>query len=377
MLGVACQLKGDRAAASQAYTEAISLSQAIGNNIITMEATIGLGNLQESDNQLYLAAQSYQSVLEMVGDLPLLVACKAYLGLAHILFEWNNLDAAEQYVQKCIQQAKQLENMDSFIDCEVFLARLKLAQGDGVGATVTLSSVGQYVRQHNFAYRLPEVASIQVLTLLHQGNLAAAAHLAQTHELPISQARVYLAQGHTSTALVILGHLRQQVEAKGWKDEWLKAMVLQTVALHAHGEKDKAVNLLGDALVLAEPGGFIRIFIDEGMPMFELLSEVAVHGIMPEYIGKLLAVFVAEEQKSVDKTDLHFVPFARGLIEPLSERELNVLELIAQGLSNREISERLFLALSSVKGHNQNIFGKLEVQRRTEAVARARELGLL
>jgi LuxR family maltose regulon positive regulatory protein len=108
--------------------------------------------------------------------------------------------------------------------------------------------------------------------------------------------------------------------------------------------------------------------------MAQLLSEAAAHGIMPDYVGKLLAVFKAEEQKSKDKS---FRPAALPFGEPLSQRELEVLQLIAQGLSNREISKRLFLALDTVKGHNRSLFGKLQVQRRTEAVARARELGLL
>ena len=133
------------------------------------------------------------------------------------------------------------------------------------------------------------------------------------------------------------------------------------------------MQLLGDALALAEPGGFIRIFVDEGLPMAELLSEATTEGMMPGYIGKLLVVFETEEQKHAGESS----PSSQPLIEPLSKRELEVLNLIAQGLSNREISERLFLALSSVKGHNRNIFGKLGVHRRTEAVARARELGLL
>ena len=132
-----------------------------------------------------------------------------------------------------------------------------------------------------------------------------------------------------------------------------------------------------------EQGDFIRIFIDEGMPMAELLSEAAAQGIMPDYTQKLLAVFEAEKPKSEDKSYLPALPAAAPplstplLIEPLSQRELEVLQLMAKGLSNHEISQRLFLALNTVKGHNQKIFGKLEVQRRTEAVARARELGLL
>jgi len=216
-----------------------------------------------------------------------------------------------------------------------------------------------------------------VLVLLRQGDLAAAAHLAQTHDLPFSQARVLLAQGDPSAALALLSPLRQQMEAKDWQDERLKVMVLQAVALHAHGEKEKAIQLLGEALGLAEPGGFIRIFVDEGAPMAQLLSEAAAHGVMPDYIAKLLAAFKAEQRKSEDKPDLPPVSPAQPLIEPLSQRELKILQLIAQGLSNREIGERLFLALDTVKGHNRKIFDKLQVQNRTEAVARAHELGLL
>jgi LuxR family maltose regulon positive regulatory protein len=367
-LGYAYHLQGDRAAASQAYTEAIGISQSIGHFIITIMATIGLGNLQEADNQLDLAADTYRSVLQLTGDPPLPVACEAHLGLARISYERNDLDAALQHGQRSVQLARQVENTDRFISSEVFLARLKLAQGDVADAVAILAKADQLMRQHNFMHQMPEVAAAQVLVLLRQGNLAAAAHLAQIHELPNSLARVHLAQGDTSAALAVLESWRRQIEAKGWLDEQLKVMVLQAVALHEHGDMDMAVQLLGEVLVLAAPGGFIRIFVDEGIPMAGLLSEAATHRIMPDYIGKLLAIF---------KSSPRSAPPAMALIEPLSERELNVLQLIAQGHSNREISERLFLAVSSVKGHNQNIFGKLQVQRRTEAVARARELGLL
>jgi LuxR family transcriptional regulator, maltose regulon positive regulatory protein len=373
-LGFAYQLQGDRAAASRAYTEVISIGQASGNIIFTLMATIGLGILQEADNQLYLAAQTYRRVLQLFGDQPLPFASEAYFGLARAYYEWNDLDAAQQHGQQSVQLARLIENTDRVVACEVFLARLKLAQGDAAEAAAILGRAGQFARQHNFVYRMPEIVAAQVLTLLRQGNLAAAAQLAHTHELPISQARVHLAQGDTSTVLAVLEPLRRQAEAKGWEDERLKVMVLQAVAHHAHGEKDKAEQLLGDALALAEPGGFIRLFVDEGTPMAQLLSGAAAQGIMPDYTGKLLAVFEAEEQKSEDKS---YPSKAQPLIEPLSQRELEVLQLIAEGLSNREIGERLFLALITVKGHNQRIFGKLQVQRRTEAVARARELGLL
>ena len=240
-----------------------------------------------------------------------------------------------------------------------------------------MSQAEQSVREHGFLHRMPEVVAVQVLMVLRQGNLAAAADLAQRYELPMCRARVLLAQGNPSAALAMLGPYRQQVEARNWQDERLRAMVLQAVALHAHGEKDKAVHLLGETLALAEPGGFIRIFVDEGQPMALLLAEVAACGTMPDYTAKLLAACAADEPRPADDAVRPASFAAQPLIEPLSERELEVLRLIAQGLSNHEIGERLFLALDTVKGHNRHIFDKLQVQRRTEAIARARELGLL
>jgi LuxR family maltose regulon positive regulatory protein len=241
------------------------------------------------------------------------------------------------------------------------------------GTATLLAQTEQSARQKNFILRLPEIAAAQVLVLLRQGNLDAAADLAQTHDLPLSRARILLAQGDTSAALAVLEPLRQQMEAKGWVDELLKVMVLQAVALHAHGEEDQAVQLLGDVLALAEPDGFIRTFVDEGLPMAQLLSEAASRGVNQNYIGKLLAAFESETKDKGRTAE----PSLSSLVEPLSQRELEVLRLIAEGFSNQEICERLFLALDTVKGHNRRIFNKLQVQRRTEAIGRARELGLI
>jgi LuxR family maltose regulon positive regulatory protein len=373
-LGYAYHLQGDRAAASQAYTEALSTCEAIGRTVIAMMAAIGLGSIQEVENQLSLAVDTYRRALQLGGDPPPPPACDAHLGLARIFYQWNDLDAAQQHTQQSVLLARQILSTDRSVLCELFLARLMLTKGNVVGAAGILALAYQSAHQNNFVQRIPEVVAAQVLVLLRQGQVAAAAHLAQTHDLPISQARVHLAQGDPSAALAVLEPLRQQMEAKNWVDEQLKIMVLQTVALQAHDEKDKAVQLLGEALALAEPGGFIRLFVDEGEPMAQLLLEAGSQGVNLDYIGKLLAAFEAEVQTSEDKPGL---PHAKLLIEQLSERELEVLQLIAQGLSNHVISERLFLALSTVKGHNRIIFDKLHVQSRTEAVARARELGLL
>lgn len=374
-LGYAYQLQGDRVAAGRAYAEAVAISEAIGHTIITITATTGLGNVQRKENQLSLAARTYQRVLQLVGDPPLPVACEAHLGLARVFYEWNDLKAAEQHAQQSVQLARQFGNsIDRFVACEVFLARLKLARGDVAAATAILAGVSQSVRQRDFVHSMPEVVAVRVLTLLSRGDLASAARLAETHDLPLSQARVRLAQGDMPAALAVLGPLRRQAEAKGWEDERLKVMVLQAVALHARGEEDEAVQLLGDALALGEPEGFVRIFVDEGTPMARLLSEAAARGITPDYTGRLLAGLEAEAHKGEDESHPHST---RPLIEPLSRRELEVLRLIAQGLSNREIGGRLFLALDTVKGHNRRIFDKLLVKRRTEAVAKARSLNIL
>ncbi len=373
-LANAYHLQGNRAAAGRAYTEAIASSQTLGHFIIHLMSTLGLGNIQELDNQLPLAAETYQRALELAGDPPLPVACEAHLGLARISMEWNDLEAAHHHGHQSLKLAGQIENTDRVVASDLFWARLKLAQGDASGAAALLARAEQVARQHGFVLRLPEIAATQSLVLLRQGKLTAAAQVAQTHHLPLSQARVGMAQGDISATLATLAAFRQQAETKGWADARLQAMILQAVALQADGEEKAAVQLMGEALALAEPGGFVRLFIDEGQPMAQLLAKAVVYGLAPDYVATLLAACAAESSRHGDGVALAVAP---PLVESLSDRELEVLQLIAQGLSNREIGEQLFLALDTVKGHNRRIFDKLEVQRRTEAVARARELGLL
>ena len=367
-LGFAYQLQGERAAASQAYSEAISISQRSGNIMITVAASTSLGQVQETENQLHLAAESYRRVLQLAGDPPWTAACEAYLGLARVLYEWNDLDSAQQHGQLCLQLARQMENVDTPATCEVFLARLKLAQGDVAGAAANLAEADKFLRQHNFAHRKAEVAAAQVLVLLRQRSLKAAAHLAQAHDLPISQARVHLAQGDPATALALLEPHRRQAEAKGWHDEQLKVIVLMAIALHMDGKKEKAMQMLGDALALAEPEGFMRIFMDEGLPMAALLREAASHGTFSNYVRQLLEAFGKAEGRTPD---------SQLLIEPLSERELEVLKLLGTELNGPEIARELMVSLNTVRTHTKSIYNKLGVNNRRTAVRRAEELDLL
>ena len=172
----------------------------------------------------------------------------------------------------------------------------------------------------------------------------------------------------------LLERLLKAAEEGGRMGSVIEILVLQALAHQAQGDLPAALLPLQHALALAEPEGYVRMFLDEGPSMMQLLREASAREIMPDYTDKLLAAFEAEKQKSEDKPDL---PPTQPLIDPLGQRELKILQLIAQGLSNREIGERLFLALDTIKGHNRKIFDKLQVQSRTEAIARARELGLL
>ncbi len=373
-LGYAYQLKGEYAAAAQAYEEAFTISQMSGNTIISIAVKTSLGQIQETENKLHTAAENFQQVLQLAGDPPLPAACEAHVGLARLHYEWNNLDKAQFHAQQSIRLAQQLENVDTPASCQLVFARLKLAQGDLVGAAEILEDTEKFVRQHNFSHRMPEIAAVQIEVLLAQGEFEQAIRLANQFELPLSLASIHLAQGDPAQALAILEPYHQQVETAGQQNELLKVTIQEAIAHQLLGQNDLAMQHLSQALTMAQPEGHIRTFIDKGVQIAALLSNAAHQGILPNYSQELLSVLV--EHQPASQTPTTPAP-TQPLIDPLSERELEILHLIAQGLSNNEIGERLFLALNTVKGHNRKIFRKLQVQRRTEAVARARELHLL
>ncbi len=373
-------LLGNRSEAAQACQRALAFSQKSGSMFSRMLATSVLGNLQKKDNQLHKAAETYRHVLELAGDNPFPNAGQVHLDLAEIYYEWNDLEAAEQQGkqgQELMRQYGQL--IDRFILGEVFIAHLQLTRGDVGGASDRLAEAEHSARQKNFLLRLPDIAAVQVLVLIQQGLLTKAQQLAQQYELPLSQAQVFIAQDDPSSALSILEPFRRQMEERGWADELLKAMVLQALALYEHDDKKRAVRLLDEAFVLAEPEGFIRLFVDEGPRMAKLLSAAAAEGIRPGYVNRLLAAFHAEQKEELISVPIstNRPAMASAMINPLSPREHEILCLIARGLSNKQISERLYLALDTVKGHNRKIFDKLNVKNRSEAITKAHELNLL
>ncbi|WP_379352647.1 MULTISPECIES: LuxR C-terminal-related transcriptional regulator [unclassified Paenibacillus] len=378
-LGFAHQLLGNRAAAKEAYARAQSVSQTIGHVMIELLAAIGLGNLQQSDNLLPLAASTYLEVLRIGGQLPLPVLCEAHLGLARIYYEWNELELAEQHGAKASEFARQLEAADRLVRCELIDARIKLALGDERGAEEALERAVLAGLRNGGDERMPELSEAQVLAHVAKGQMAAAARLADERKLPIARSRVFLANGDAQAAFVLLSGYAAELSRQEREDERLKVTVMLAVAQKAVGDSSGAERRMAEALQMAEPGGYIRLFTDEGNPMRELLGLAASGGNNQAFASKLLSYFHDETPvEIIGQTGQVPVSSAHStLAEPLSARELDVLKLIALGLSNHEISERLFLALSTVKGYNRTIYDKLQVKRRTEAVARAREWGLL
>jgi len=374
-LANALRVSGKRSDANCATQDCLAISLKSPSMFSRILAVMNLAVLQEMNNQLDQAADTYRQAIELSGDHPQPNMAEAHFGLARIHYEWNDLKSAEEQDQTGLQLARLFDQeVDRFIVNEVFMARLRLAQGDLAGAAGMLAQSERTAREKNYVLRFADIAELQILILLQQSNLAAAAELAGRYDLPLSRSRVLLAQGDAPAALAILEPILMQSKEKGWVDRQLKAMLLQALALSANHEKDKALRILEEILTMAEPGGFVRLFLDEGAPMAELLSEANIQGIRSDYLVKLLAAFANEKLKAENKLS---TPEPQALIAPLSPRELEILQLIAQGLSNREICDRLFLALSTVKGHIRLTFDKLQVQRRTEAIARARELGLL
>jgi LuxR family maltose regulon positive regulatory protein len=236
-----------------------------------------------------------------------------------------------------------------------------------------LAAAEQFLVARHSVNLMPKVAAAQVRSRLLQGDVTAAAQLTQAHDLPLSQARVAMAQGNTEKALALLVVWSQQAAAKGWQDEQLKALVLQALAYQAQGAMDEAVQQLTTALTMAEPGGFVRLFVDEGPPMAALLSKTAVEAAMSNYTRKLLAAFPVAEQESADQS----APSpAQLLVEPLSERELEVLQLLTTELTGPEIARELVISLSTMRTHTRNIYSKLGANNRRAAVRRAEELHL-
>ena len=395
-LGLAAWASGDLDTARRMTADGMANVRLAGYISPAIGGAIVLADIQIAQGRLHEAMTTYERALQWAtepGAPVLRGAADMYVGMSALHREHNDLKTATQHLLTS-QALGELAGLpqNPYRWCAA-MARIREAQGDLDGA-LDLLDQAERLYDGNFSPNVRPIATRKTRVWVAQGRLGEALgwareqglsvenELSYLHEFDhITLARVLLARyqsdradGSISEVMGLLERLLKAAEEGGRKGSVIEILVLQAIAYHAQGDLPAALLPLQHALALAEPEGYVRMFLDEGSSMMQLLREASAREIMPDYTDKLLAAFEAEKRKSEDKPDL---PPAQPLIEPLSQRELEILQLIAQGLSNREIGERLFLALDTVKGHNRRIFDKLQVQSRTEAIARARELGLL
>jgi LuxR family maltose regulon positive regulatory protein len=399
LLGLAYWTSGDLEAGHRSYADGMAhllrighVSDAIGCAIALADMRIGQGRLRDAmgtyERGLRLATEQGEPFLRGAADM--------HVGMSEIHHERNELDAATKHLLRSEELGEFAGLPQNRYRWRVAMARICEAHGD-LDDALDLLDEAERLYVGDFFPNVRPVAARKARVWVAQGRLGEAlvwardlglsAHddLGYLREFEhISLARVLIAlykndreERSIHEAMGLLERLLQAAEEDGRIGNVIEILVLQALAHEAQCESLSAFVPLERVLTLAEPEGYVRTFVDEGPSMEQLLLEAAARGIMPDYTGKLLAAFEAEGRIDSDDSPRPTPPASQPLAEPLSDRELEVLRLIAQGLSNREIGERLFLAIITVKGHNRNIFRKLQVRRRTEAVARARELGLL
>ncbi|MEJ7842076.1 MAG: LuxR C-terminal-related transcriptional regulator [Rubrobacter sp.] len=400
LLGLASWASGDLEAAHRSYADGMAHLQRAGNISDAVGGAIALADIRIAQGRLREAMRTYEHSLQLAtaqGDPVMRGTADMYVGMSDLHRERNDLHAATQHLLRSKEQGEHTGFPQNRYRWRVAMARIREAQGDLDGA-LDLLHEAERLYVSDFFPNVRPIAALKARMWVAQGRLGEAVGWARERGLSAHDDLGYLREfEHVTLATVLLARYRsdreersiheamgllerllQAAEEGGRMGSAIEILVLQALAHEAQGDiPPAALEPLQRSLTLAEPEGYVRVFVDGGRPMAQLLSEAAAHGIMPDYTARLLAVFEAEAHKSEDESRLPPALPAQSLVEPLSQRELEVLRLIARGLSNREIGERLFLAIITVKGHNRNVFRKLQVRRRTEAVARARELGLL
>lgn len=400
MLAYAYFLHGDLAQASTTIGEAAALSRAGGGHNAGVAALCVLARVRGVQGRLREAAGIYRQALQMIAEHDEGRCGAASLidaGMGELLCEQNELAASRQHLQQSLVAMQRWGKPDDLALARVTLARVLQAQGDLDAATDALSQARQTVQTHSvFPEAQGAVEVAQVRLWLAQGKLPEAVQWAEDSQpLPdggpslvwelqqVARARVLIASSRPDEAARLLGRLAAAAADGGRYGRSIEIKALEAVALHAQGHTPQALMALDRALTLAEPEGYVRTFVDAGAGMAELLRELRrQRELKPKgpashaYIDRLLSAF-STRGASPAASALSSVSSGSPLIEPLSQRELEVLRLMAEGLTNKQIAARLIVAVGTVKAHVHNISGKLGAQNRAHAVARARELGLL
>jgi LuxR family maltose regulon positive regulatory protein len=387
-LGQAHFHAGNTDAAEQVLPHAMQSGLASGHLTAYLNACHHLAQLRVLQGRLHDAKALCEQAIQVVGE----QGAPVYSGVEHASLgdlqrEWNQLEAATAEIEKGLVLAQ--AGNDVFFLTDVYLARVRLAlaQRDWESAWSCIKKAEQIARRSTTSLGLENLRSWHARIHLAQGEPAQAQRWAETKKAEnvgpfdpqqefelLTLARLWLAQGKVDQAASLLERIRVAAEESGRHGRALEAQMLQALVDQAAGKEAQALERLAQVLAQAEPEGYVRLFVDEGEPMARLLQRAVNRGITPLYSSKLLAAVEVELKGELPQPP---VGVAASLVEPLSERELEVLHLVAAGLSNREIADRLVVSVRTVKKHVQNILGKLGVTNRTAAVARGRELNLL
>jgi LuxR family maltose regulon positive regulatory protein len=411
----AYQVSGDvTPTAERLVADAIAPVRATQNPFTVLRSVVNLARLQALQGRLRKAADAFEEASRLsagVGKGEILVGNPAYyFGVADLLREWNDLDDAQRHVEQGMELVAGMPTVDADVVAHGFITRARLqgARGRYGSAIATLEGFSHLARQRNyFASLAARGMAEQARMRVTQGDLASAVRWAEANalravdELAYPQeeeylvlARVLIAQGrrnpagrYLGDALDLLDRLLSAAEGGGRGGKVIEVLVLRALSLQALGETSDALVALEQALMLAEPEGYVRSFVDEGQPLESLLlellrgwhkrgQEARPHASIG-YVRHLLSAFEPPSTSTGPPPQGHGLGTNQSLPELLTAREREVLELIASGLSNQEIASRLFVAHSTVKSYVNRIFRKLSVESRTKAVVRARELHLI
>jgi LuxR family maltose regulon positive regulatory protein len=395
LLGLAYWISGDLEAAYGAFADGWARLRMTGDITQSISGAFVLADIRTAQGRLRDAARLYEEALQLAAGQDELLppaAADLYVGLSELRREHDDLEAASQHLQR----SKELGEHGGIAEHRhrryVAMARIKEAQGDPERALDLLDQAERlYIRSP--APDARPIAALKARVWVGQGRLAEALAWARERGLSVDDDLSYLREFEHITlarlliaryrrdrvessiqeAMALLERLRKAAEAGGRMGSLIEILALEALAHEAQGDIPGALAPLDRALTLAEPEGYVRIFVDEGQAMRTLLHHTAASAIVSSYAQRLLSAF--EEPTRPASTRVHAA--ATGLAEPLTGREIEVLRLIAAGMRNQEIADHLVISLPTVKRHIANVYGKLGVSHRTEALVRASELNLL